>query len=259
MQKQELTGKRQEAWTISRYQQWVKCPLQYALEHHPHLVIDRFKGWTIKRLPEREKGPALQRGIDVHEMFDVFLQTGVPPEEMHPHFPIFDRWGDLLFALRDTIESADAGGNEVMWSYDEEWYPVERGAAVWHRQKLDAWVVNDDTAVVTDFKTGKYYDTNLEQMEVYTVGTFARFDDVQTVYTGLWYVDMAINDDEDNGMLNPLTAVYTREEDASRLANRWEKRARQFLEDTEYRAKPNFLCRYCAFNAKKGGPCTKGI
>jgi len=240
-------------WTISKFHQWRKCGLQYALEHEPEKVLDRFPGWKLSRLPKREEGPALLRGTEIHEMLDVFLQTGIPPEEMHPQFPIFDRWGNEMFDLLESISGAKAGGSEVLWSFDDEWYAVEPGATVWHRQKLDAWHFDGETIDVIDYKSGRYYDTHPEAMEVYGLGAMAKFDAERAV-TALWYVDQPKSKD------NPLVKEFIREEDGPRLERRWSKRAEEFRQDTQYKAKPDrFNCRYCAFNAKKGGPCQKGV
>lgn len=240
-------------WTISKYQQWVQCGLQYALEHAPEKVIDRFKGWRIERLPAREKGPALQRGIDIHEGIDAWLRGDLPELP-----PAARDWEFELSLLQQAIAEAKSGGTEIMWSFDDEWYPIERGATVWHRQKLDAWFVRDDEATVIDFKTGKFYPKNKEQMEVYALGALAKFDGVQRVTTELWYLDQPrapVTDDPFPAQPpNPLPKVFERDE-ATKLARRWEKRAANFINDTQFVANKGFQCNWCPYSKRKGGPC----
>lgn len=237
-------------WTISKLHQWEGCGLQYALEHQPAKVIARFPKWKLTTLPRREEGPALRRGSEIHDGLDRFLRGATEdlPDAAKSWLQELDNLGANIH------ESSDGGGTEVMWQYDEEWYPTDERAKVWHRQKLDAWYIADDLATVVDFKTGRYYPKNEEQMEVYALGTFARFEKVAVVETELWYIDKPDNVEE-----TIVAKVFTREKHAAKLAKRWNSRAEKFITDDKFRAKPGVACRWCAFNAKKGGPCTAGV
>lgn len=236
------------AWTISKWQQWVQCGLNYALEHEPKRVIKRFPGWKIGKLPAREEGPALRRGTEIHEALEVYLTTERAELD---EFEFKTPWLVAFKALRKEI-AAGTGGTEVLWQFDDQWCETHPGVLPWHRQKLDAWYVYEARARVIDFKTGKRYpDKHRDQMEVYAIGVFAMFEQVDTVVTELWYVD--------EPEFLPLRKEFDREKDADRLARKWEARAQTFLTDERFEARPGRHCTWCPFNASKGGPCTKGV
>jgi hypothetical protein len=238
-------------WTISKLHQWEGCGLQYALEHQPAKVIGRFKGWKLADVvTTRVESPAMQRGSEIHDGLDRYIRGAADklPEEAAT-------WWTEVEALAAVIqEGADQGGTEVMWQYDDEWYPTDERAKVWHRQKLDAWWVDERESLVVDFKTGRYYPKNEEQMQVYALGMFARFDQVETVTAELWYIDRP-----DNADTPIISKVFTREKDSAKLAKRWNSRAAKFIDDEKFRVNPGVSCRWCPFNAKKGGPCTAGV
>jgi RecB family exonuclease len=117
---------------------------------------------------------------------------------------------------------------------------------LWLRMKIDAHYFPSKGVVhVIDYKTGKPYPQNMEQVEVYALGAFGKFDDVNTVVGELWYLDHE----------EPHEKVYARSQ-APKLARRWEQRADRLLTAVQYPPRANRFCDWCPYNAKKGGPCT---
>jgi RecB family exonuclease len=98
---------------------------------------------------------------------------------------------------------------------------------------------------VIDYKTGKPYVANMEQVEVYALGAFAKFDDVETVVGELWYLDHE----------EPHEKAFHRSQ-VSKLARKWEQRADRLLSAKEYPSRINRFCDWCPYNSDKGGPCT---
>jgi RecB family exonuclease len=123
---------------------------------------------------------------------------------------------------------------EDQWELDDQW---SEGGPLWLRMRIDAWTRDsDDKATVIDFKTGGVYPENLEQIEVYSVAAFGRFDWLQQVTGELWYIDHGIIEDK----------TFKRD-DAGKLARKWENRAGILLSDREFRTSPGRHCRWCPY------------
>ena len=181
-----------KSWTISKLHLWEDCGLRYALENEPASVIKRFKGWDLTMLPGREEmqSPAAQRGEAIHKMFEAYVKDALDWAPTADHWAILERWQPKLDQLCKDIAKADAGGTEVLWQFDDEWYSLEapKGSKyginydAWHRQKLDAWFVAKIRGTLIDYKTGKAYPQKHDDaMEGYALGMFANFGELEGV------------------------------------------------------------------------------
>lgn len=213
------------AWSFSRLQCYEECPA-------------KFKYRFIDKVPE-EKSPQMQRGIDIHKDAENFLKG----EELLPA-PTLQRFGALFQELREAKPLV-----EEQWALDADWKPTGWFAkgkkAAYVRVILDAGVIYDDrTALVIDFKTGKPWGDNTDQMELFANVTFCRHPDIQEVETRLWYLDTG----------DEKVATFKRKGLSARI-DAWEDRVEPMFTDTTFRPKPSKKCNWCAFSKDQGGPC----
>jgi PD-(D/E)XK nuclease superfamily len=209
------------AWSFSRLHQWEECPLRAKLK-----LIDK------RTEPE---GPALARGNAIHKEAEKFAsgQVRALPQSL---VQMKDEFKELKKA-KPLVEQ--------QWAFTVNWEPTEWfGKDAWLRVICDAVTVSPPNAVVIDHKTGKLREGYNDQVELFALAALAKFQDVSTVRTELWYLDHGvIKDDEFNRSME------------KKLRTKWEKRARPMLADTTFAPRPGFHCRWCHFSKSKGGPC----
>ena len=224
-------------WTISSLKDYEQCPAKYQWSYLFDAADWRAIGYTV--VPDTGS-PAMQRGTDVHLTCEDYLDGKITIDELHP--VINQQWRFQLKGLKDV-----GAVSEEQWELDAGWFPVVHPDAgpLWLRMKLDAhYVIDKVTIGLVDFKTGKPYRANIEQVEVYALGAFAKFPAVEQVEGALWYFDS----DE------PHEKTFTREQ-APQLARKWESRAGRLLGAKDYPPRESKLCGWCPYNALKGGPC----
>jgi hypothetical protein len=227
--------KQRTHWTISALKDFETCPAKYQWSY----LFDVADWLAIGYKVVPAKGSAaMDRGTEIHQTCENYL-NGVAPGL---HAAIGPTWQAWIKDLKDIGAKA-----EQQWEFDCDWYPFSiTSGPLWLRMKLDAhYPVGKDQMHVIDFKTGKPYPQNMEQIEVYALGAFARYDDVNEVIGSLWYLDHE----------EPHEKTFTRPQ-ASKLARKWEGRARRLLEAEAYPPRVNRFCNWCPYNHKKGGPCT---
>lgn len=215
-----------EAWSYSRYADYVQCPLRFKLKH-------------IQKMKE-PGSPAMQRGSDIHKEGEIYLKATKQPKKVPASYQHFSDEMSQLWGLKPMVEQ--------QWGFTREWSPTGWfGRDTWLRIVADvALLYDDNTADLIDFKTGRKYDTNEEQVELFSAGIFMKFDHIEHVTTRLWYLDQP--DD------NEVIREYTRE-DFERIRKGWEKKIVPMFKDKRFAPTPNEKCRFCAFAKNRGGPC----
>jgi hypothetical protein len=223
------------AWSYSRYATYALCPLQF-----------KFK--FIDKLPE-PGSPAMQRGKDIHDGTANYItgkSSTLPRDAMK---------NDVIVDLIQQIKAFPNKEVEQQWGYTSNWEPsawFDRGGVkVWFRSVLDVGVMYDDLEFeAVDWKTGKRYGSNNDQMETQALAVFKRFKPVKKVTTRLAYMDEA--------GANPFEFDEFRAEQSVSLAKKWEKKVEPMFTDTVFAPRPNEKCRFC-FQAKSaGGKCAFG-
>ena len=198
-------------WTISRWDDYAKCPKRYKARY-----IDK----SLPFVPNA----AADRGTRIHQIAEDFVlgkRDDLP--EISPS------WAIQIEELKRIGAKA-----EEMWEFSEGWHPVEPGYPVWFRMKMDVHYLNKTALHLIDYKTGKIYPSNIEQIEVYALAAFAKFDEVDTVHGALWYLDQH----------EPNEKTYKRSQ-AEKLARKWDQRAHEMLTAEKFPAKPNKFCSWC--------------
>lgn len=226
------------AWSYSRYADYKQCPLRFKLKY-----IDRMS----------EPGsPAMARGSEVHKEGENFLKAKKLPKKMPASYQHFAEEMSQLHGLNPLVEQ--------QWGFTRQWEPTSWfGADTWLRVVCDVAVVyGDNTMDIIDFKTGRKWDTNEEQVELFSAGALMHFPNVELVTTRLWYVDQP----KDNEVIREYAREPGRKnEDGEKLKDlgtiraEWEKKIVPMFKDKRFAPTPNNRCRFCSFRKEAGGPC----
>lgn len=219
-----------DAWSYSRYSLYKQCPLKFKLQ-----VIDK---------APFHAGPAMLRGREVHKAAEDYLLN--KRDDISPD----------LESRRDVLEPLKQMNPivEQKWGYASNWQPTAYFAKsgpkkTWLRGSLDAGVdYGDGTFEAIDWKTGKKYDDNEEQMELFGMLVLLRYGDVKVVTSRLSYVDLPAGPDSE---------IYNevQRKNLPALKSDWEVKIRPMFEDDEFRPRINFFCKWCEFSRESGGPC----
>ncbi len=230
-------------WTSSALKEYETCPAKYRW-NYLFDASDWLKlGFTI--VPKKESF-AMLRGTDIHQTCEDYLLDKIGVAQLHPE--ISEQWRNMLTTLRNVNAIA-----EQQWEFDEGWHPKGETDDLWLRMKIDAHHLTGKRGLrskkklarVIDYKTGKVYFDNKEQVELYAIGTFAKYDDVETVVTELWYFDQG----------DLIVDKTFKRDEVPTLARKWEQRANRLLSETKYPERKNKFCGWCPFSQTKGGPC----
>lgn len=219
------------AWSYSRWAAWERCPMA-------------FKAQFLDKSVPMPSSQALDRGRVVHADLAKWFMSD-QPVPLPAEGAKFQRLLNQLATLKTSAHIE----TEQQWGFNSRWQPTTWfGNDTWLRVILDVNVVYaDDTADVIDYKTGKPYDDNRDQMELFALAVMSRYPAVHQVATRLWYLDTG----------DEVPDCFTAN-DVPRLRAKWEERAAQMFADQEFPAKPNDKCKFCPLRRSAGGPCKFG-
>jgi len=231
----ELPDMTIKAWSYSRLGVFETCPLRAKLAY-----IDRIQELP-RPLPPGKTEHANDRGSRIHDAAELYVKGNV---ELIPELKHFKT---ELHALRDLYRAGKVS-TEGEWAYDRNWLPVQwADSKAWLRMKLDALVrVSKTHAVVIDYKTGKRYGNEIkhaEQGQLYQLGTFLRYPELETIDVEFWYTDQ-----------DELTLMSYRRDQGMRYFKNFDNRGKAMTDATDFPAKANaWNCRWCPFHNKEGG------
>lgn len=222
------------AWSYSRWADYKQCPFRFKLKY-----IDKM---------QTSGSPAMERGNLVHTLAENYVKS---PRKVK--VPTLD--GAKVFAnLATELEHlrSNKAIAEMPWGFRSDWTWTGRpdwfGQEVWFRMKADAAVAyDDDTGMVIDWKTGRKYFENEDQIELFGAAALMRFPNWTEVDVRLWYTDQPAADNE-------IQRVYTAKEGAA-IRKTWAKRVVPMFVDKRFAPTPNDKCKWCDFSKAKGGPC----
>jgi hypothetical protein len=220
------------SWSFSRWECWDRCPLQA-----------KFK--FLENIPGAGS-PALDRGNAVHNELAKYVdkKTEAMPEAVQDPFQI-----KLVEAIRDHEDKLV----EQKWALSRQWrqapYFKKTGKPEpWLRLILDVGLLYEDlTGEAVDWKTGKQYEVNEDQMELFGLGFLCYFPPAVSVTTRLVYLDAGTE---------VLSEYHAK--DKEKLVAKWEAKTAPMFADTEFLPRPNDKCRFCDYNKSKGGQCRFG-
>jgi hypothetical protein len=227
-------AKQFDAWSYSRLAAYEQCPLQAKLK-----FLDKIK---------EPDSPAMKRGSDIHLGIANFLQgkaEGVPREALnHPKVE------QLIVELGQFPEALV----EQQWGFTSSWQPTGWfGGDTWFRSIMDVGVLYEDmTGEAVDWKTGKRYGSNMDQMKSQAIAMFGRFKPLIRCTVRLAYLDTA------NPKDNPFDIADIQKHEIPTIQRDFEKRVAKMFSDTVFAPRPNEKCHFCSFSRSKGGQCAFG-
>lgn len=211
------------AWSYSRYAAHKQCPLKFKLQY-----IDKI---------QEETPPAMLRGRKIHKEGEHFLDG--------TNDDVPESYGDFRPLMVDLKEMGAVA--EQQMAFDTDWNKTGWFAKnVYCRIIVDAglYSIQDKHAEIIDFKTGKKYAENKEQIDLFSMAAFKAHSFLDNVTARLWYVDSG------------QESIYEYErEDVDRMTYEWEERVQPILNDVEFLPRPNDKCHWCNFSKDKGGQC----
>jgi len=226
-----ITG-RIKAWSFSRWWDYHVCPFKAGMKH----VMKRKVAGNVQ----------MQRGSDIHKLGEDYVKGGLKrlPAE----------YRNFSTALKDLkIRKA---ATELEWAFTAKHEPTSWfGDDAWLRIKVDAFAseyppgkklrnAGPLRAKVVDYKTGRQASHHSLQIDLYAMGAFWMYPELEEVDSELWYLDSAEED----------SRTFKRKQLPS-IEKAWMARVKPMLADTTFRPKANSTCGYCEFASSKGGPC----
>jgi RecB family exonuclease len=221
------------SWSFSRFKDWRECPRRAQYKH-------------LMKLPEGEKSPALLRGEQIHKMAEDYVK-GKGSAKVPPSLNVFAKAFQELRKMKAITEGK--------WAMTVQWKPTGffEWKAAWVRLVLDAhYRPASHHARVIDYKTGRIYGDNLEQMELYAIGGKAHYPEVEVVSTELWYLDQPLVASGKNA--NPRIVKFD-EAKVIKLQKHWREKVTPMLTDRKFIPRPGEQCARCAYSKRRGGPC----
>lgn len=221
-----------DAWSWSRFECWDLCPL-------------KFKFKFIDKLPE-PGSPAMERGNKIHDETAKYL-TGV--REALPD-AVTDPYQRMLL---EECRAAEDKIVEQKWGFTQGWEPTgyfsrDAKKPTWLRTIVDYGVLYEDMTVeIIDWKSGKMYGHNAEQVELFALSAMCHFKPAKQVITRLVYFDAGTE------QLATFDAA-----DKAALIAKWNAQVAPMFADTTFIARPNDRCKWCAYSKSAGGKCRFG-
>lgn len=179
----------------------------------------------IKRdLPKEEMSEALLEGIRVHEALEKYIITGKGPGEVS----LIAAEAAKKFRDRGAEAEKKLGMSKQRVAADY-WDPD-----VWLRGKIDVLLVEGDTALIVDWKTGKKRENPFE-LKVQALLVQCNYPVTYIYGTYVWIKD------EELGKMYDLSGVSEVYSDVCEIMHKAEKCG----ESGKWPKKPNALCGWC--------------
>lgn len=217
------------AWSYSRFADYKQCPFRFKLKY-------------IDKLPTAGS-PAMERGNAIHKMAEDYIKAKKPP-----------KLPEALKNVKAELEHCREAGAmaELPWGFRQDWSwtgkPDWFGRDVFFRMKADVAIsYDDDTGLVGDWKTGRRYDENQEQVKLFGAVALMRFPNWSSVDVRLWYTDQPPENNE-------FDAQFSRRE-GELIRKDWDKKVVPMFKDKRWAPTPNDKCKWCDFRKSEGGPC----
>ena len=223
------------AWSYSRFADHERCPLYFK------------EKYVTKSIPQ-DSTPAMERGNEIHKGIAAWLRgdaEGVPRDAFKN-----PRAEQILLELRQM--PADQMVVEQQWGFTAYWKPTGWfGNDTWLRSILDVGLVYPDmTAEALDWKTGKRYGHNADQMELFALSVMCKYPPVTNVTTRLIYLDEQGKNIEE---IEEFPVTHKQ-----RLIDKWTAKVVPMFTDKVFAPRPNDKCKFCPLARSKGGKCAFG-
>jgi hypothetical protein len=228
------------AWSISRLLDFEKCAHRSFLQ-----IIQK------SPQPELEDNHPMVRGSRIHKEVEDYI-SGATDE--------FPSSGKKCKEILDHCREAFANGRasvEEKWGFDNDWSPVGWfDDAIWLRAATDCTINGEGEAEIFDWKTGKSFGNEvkyMQQMQLYAVGAFMRYPDLEIADVTLGFLD--------DGKLR--TKTFQRDTKLYKLLERFTQRGNAMTNCVDFRPKPSAVnCKWCPFRPTEiggTGACLHGV
>ena len=224
------------AGSFTRLQTYEECPFRAGLAY-------------VAKVPEppREKGNAADRGNAIHSLAEDFVLKGAKLDAQLLNFE-----KELRHAKKLHEHEPGSVFMEEMWYFNDAWQRLPEdtpywSSDIWMRIKADLGVwMTPAHLVVVDIKTGRRVNNEVKhakQVQLYQLGAFLRFPQLERVDTEIWYTDQ----DELYSM------TYTRKQGLKFLKH-WNDKMLEMTTDEIFDAKPGqWSCRFCPYKTGRVG------
>lgn len=205
-----------------------KCPRSFQLKYiikHPE--------------PEFVGSPAMERGSRLHQAAEDYVNQEIQelPKDLKGKEGFFDRMIELGSAQP-----------ELEFNLTEDWQsiPFVQKEDGFIRGIIDMVLPQGDLLEIMEYKTGKVYDTHVDQRSLYSMAGLVMFPEAKVCRTTTVYFDL--------GGADKTTTVER--ENLETLKWSWTRRVNKTKPVGQpYPMRPGFQCKWCSFSKKKGGPC----
>lgn len=218
-----------KAWSWSAWSLYNMCPAKYKYEK-----IDKLK---------QPQAPAMKRGNDMHVGIANYLKgtASVLPTEVLQHARVIQVIQEIQVFPDKVVEQ--------QWGFTRQWEATAWfGDATWFRQVLDVGMLYEDlTAEAVDWKSGKRYGSNADQMELQALSVMCKYKPAKYVETRLVYLDSGEEEMAGYAATDRVT-----------LQAKWEKKIAPMFNDVMFAPRPNDKCKWCHFSRSNAGPCKFG-
>lgn len=215
-------------WSYSKLSTYEKCPAQAKFRY-------------LEKRPE-EKSPAMERGNRVHAEFEEWMHAGAPKVATGPCVKFAEIGTSVVSKARRSKSPLVI---EELWGHDRSWQPTT------HRGSTHLWVKMDlcspAEALVVDWKTGKKYDSHVDQGLLYGVSFLLRYTNKPRVRVAFAYTD-----------LGEVSDMDVERKEVKAITADFDARVKTMVQDTRHAPKPSKLCGWCGYSKTKGGPCLAG-
>lgn len=227
------------SWSFSKLGEFDKC---------------RYRTWLlhVAKVPEPERSlpvgkseHANDRGSRIHNDAELFVGgTGPATSEL--------RRFDAEFEQMQALAKTGAVSLEGEWGFNADW-TIAPWRTAWGRMKLDAIVFDGPhRAVVIDYKSGRRIGNEVkhgEQLQLYQLGAFMRFPELEEVVAELWYLDT-----------DEITSMKFTRAQGLRFQRKFTERGTKLLENEDWSPNPSrYACQWCQYKKHLGGPCEVGV
>lgn len=176
--------------------------------------------------------PATELGNRIHKAFEDYIMLGTPlPEEFSRHKYFIQRLKEIPGEKRCEFKMA----------LDWQQQPVDymRGKDIWLRGQYDLMIkLNDDTAVIIDYKTGGSKYPDLDQLQCMSMMVFHYFPEVNNISGRLIFVE---------DRYKSFSETFSRDK-MQVYVDKWKQRTIpiiQALNTNVWRPVQNPLCKWC--------------
>lgn len=210
--------------SFSTLQDYERCPYKVFL----------YKGRGMARLGNEYT----ERGSHCHEILEHYVMGELDEVEWDTF-----RSGDYHQKLIETFREGYANNQcitELKYAFDEDMNVIEWDQA-WLRGAIDVVVIQDDKAIIYDYKTGSNKSTakHRDQLMLYALLMFMLYPELEQIQSAPLYLDHK---------QEPFYNNYTRN-DLELLWPRYYDRLKRVTDTTEWVANPNrFNCNWCSYS-----------